>query len=457
MKKYAVYFLNCLVILTALSSCKKDESIEPEIPEFVFAGGEMTIFDATSNAFAMPAPNLSPDNFTRHLEGDLAFEQIFVTAPADLNAGLGPVFNNNSCVSCHIKNGRSKPALTGEELSGFLIRLSVEGVDVNGGPKPVPFFGTQLQNRAVFGVEKEANFTALEIEKIVEFVDGSSVNLMQPQYTLTEPYQPLPGDLMISPRVAPAVFGLGLLEAVSEETILSYADENDENGDGISGKPNMVWNVKEQALTLGRFGWKAENPTGLQQTADAFHQDMGITSSMFLEESCADQPNCQDDGIADIDDTFLERTSFYFQSLAVPAVRNYIDKKVIKGQELFKTARCSDCHIPKHTTGTSPIPELSNQTIYPYTDLLLHDMGEGLADNRPSFQASGREWRTPPLWGIGLLPVVNGHTRLLHDGRARNIEEAILWHGGEGEFSKQAFLEMSEADRKALIAFLEAL
>ncbi len=457
MKKYDVFILRCLLVLVTISACKKDEMVEPEIPEFVFAGGEMTIFDATSNAYATPAPNLSPSNFSRHLEGDLTFEQIFVTAPAEVNAGLGPVFNNNSCVSCHIRNGRSKSAMTGDELSGFLIRLSISGENENGGPKPAPFFGGQLQNRAVVGVDREANFTTNEIEEIVEFVDGSTAKLLKPQFVITEPYQPLPADLMISPRVAPSVFGLGLLEAISEETILAIADENDADGDGISGKPNMVWNITAQAHTLGRFGWKAENPTGLQQTADAFHQDMGITSSMFLEESCTDQPNCQDDGIADIDDDFLEVTSFYFQSLAVPAVRNYDDESFLKGQALFEEANCSACHTPKHTTANGLIPELSNQTIFPYTDLLLHDMGEGLADNRPSFEANGREWRTPPLWGIGLLPVVNGHTRLLHDGRARNIAEAILWHGGEGEDSKEAFRQMSAEDRNALVSFLEGL
>ena len=430
----------------------------PEIPAYAYAGGAMTIFDATSNAFATPAPNLSAENFNRHLAGDLAFEQIFVTAPAEINPGLGPLFNNNSCVSCHIRNGRSLPAGSGDELSGFLLRLSVPGTNEVGGPKPVPFYGTQLQNRAVFGAEREANFTLTETQEIVTFLDGHTQTLTKPDYQLTEPYQPLPADLMISPRIAPAVFGLGLLEAIPEATIFDRADALDADGDGISGKPNLVWNIEEQAHTLGRFGWKAENPTALQQTADAFHQDMGVTSPLFQEESCIDQPNCIDgDGSLDIDTELLESTTFYFQSLAVPAMRNYDEPEVQLGQALFEAAQCAACHTPRHETGTAIIPELSNQIIYPYTDLLLHDMGEGLADHRPSFEADGREWRTPPLWGLGLLIVVNGHSRLLHDGRARTIEEAILWHGGEAANSKQLYLSMQETERAALLAFLNAL
>lgn len=442
-----------------LFSCQKDDkNITPEIPEFVYTGGETTIFDATSNAYATPAPNLSSTNFDRHLEGDLAFEQVFVTSPAEVNPGLGPLFNNNSCVSCHIRNGRSEPSLNGDELSGFLIRLSVTGENSVGGPKPVPFFGGQLQNRAIFGQEREASFSATELSKTVEFLDGTMTTILKPEYEISDPYQPLPDDLMISPRVAPAVFGLGLLEAIPEADILAKEDENDVDNDGISGKANRVWNINEQAITIGRFGWKAENPTALQQTADAYHQDMGITSSLFEEESCVSQSNCmEDDGMIDINDEILDLTTFYFQSLAVPAMRNYVDENVLRGQSLFQTAKCASCHTPKHITGDAIISELSNQTIYPYTDLLLHDMGEGLTDNRPSFKANGNEWRTPPLWGIGLLPVVNGHSRLLHDGRARNVEEAILWHGGEGENSKQIYLEMSVQDRKALLSFLNAL
>ncbi len=452
-------FIAILLIGVCCWSCdKNNDEPTPEIPEFVFAGGETTIFDATSNAYAMPAPNLSPSNFNKHLEGDLSFEQVFVTAPAQNNPGLGPQFNNNSCVSCHIRNGRSRPSHDGNELSGFLIRLSVSGEDAFGGPMAAPHYGGQLQNRAIFGQAREANYTTTEIEKVITFADGSSRTLKRPVYQLTEGYKPFPTDLMLSPRVAPAVFGLGLLEEIPESSLLNIADENDMDADGISGKPNMVWNVQEQALTMGRFGWKAENPTARQQSAGAYNEDMGITSSLFPDENCFNQDNCsEDDGILDITDETLDLTTFYFQTLAVPAVRNYNELNVLNGRSLFDQLKCSSCHVPRHVTGISNIPELSNQTIYPYTDLLLHDMGPDLTDNRPVFKAAGNEWRTPPLWGIGLLPVVNGHSRLLHDGRARNIEEAILWHGGEAEDSRDLYLQLSLLERNDLLDFLNSL
>ncbi|MGK0389077.1 MAG: CxxC motif-containing protein (DUF1111 family) [Maribacter sp.] len=451
------YLLFFIAIIIFTPSCKDDDIVDNAIPEFVMAGGETTIFDATSNAYATPAPNLSSINFERHLEGDLAFEQIFVTDPAEVNPGLGPVFNNNSCVSCHIRNGRSIASNTGDDLSGFLLRISVDGTDEYGGPKPVPLFGTQLQNKVVFGYEGEGSFSSQQIDESISFMDGSTVTLSKNNYEITNPYQTLPNGVMISPRVAPAVFGLGLLEAIKEEDIINQSDPNDTNGDGISGKPNMVWNIEEQALTLGRFGWKALSPTARQQTADAYHQDMGVTNELFTEESCSEQDNCLDDGIVDISNEILDVTAFYFQSLAVPAVRNYDDEQVTRGRALFEDINCSSCHVPRYVTGEGVIPEVSQQVIYPYTDLLLHDMGEGLADNRPSFDANGQEWKTPPLWGIGLLPVVNGHSRLLHDGRARNITEAILWHGGEAEDSKQEFISLSGDDRQAVIQFLESL
>lgn len=447
------------IMISMIWGCSKDEETPLEIiPEFAYSGGATTIFDASSHAFATPAPNLSLASFDKHLAGDLAFEQVFVTAPAVVNPGLGPVFNNNSCVSCHVRNGRSRPAMNGDELSGFLIRLSVPGTDPHGGPKPVPYYGTQLQTRAIYGQEREAGFAPQQIEKIVTFLDGTSQTLMRNEYVITDQYAPMPADLMTSPRVAPAVFGLGLLEAIPEQSLLAIADENDSDGDGISGKPNYVWNVETQEMSLGRFGWKALHPTAIQQTADAFHQDMGITNSLFKGESCLDQSNCPDtDNEIDIDDEALDVTAFYFQSLATPGMRNYNDEKVLAGKQLFSELKCGSCHTPKHITGAAVIPELENQTIYPYTDLLLHDMGEGLADNRPSFDATGREWRTPPLWGLGLLPVVNGHSRLLHDGRARTIEEAILWHGGEAATSQRAYTELTPTERAQLLAFLKAI
>ena len=454
MKRYLLIF-GCAIL--GMVSCTTDEDPVQEIPDFVYAGGETTIFDVTSNAYSTPAPNLSAANFERHLESDLAFDQIFVTPPSDINPGLGPVFNNNSCVSCHVRNGRSLPSDDGNSLSGFLIRMSIPGENEVGGPNPVPFFGSQLQNRAIYGHEREGNFTTEAVHKFIEFLDGSTTTISRPEYSIIDTYHPLPEGVMISPRVAPSVYGLGLVEAISESDILAHADPDDLDGDGISGKANRVWNFEKGQLTLGRFGWKAENPTGLQQTADAYHQDMGITNSLFTEESCASQPNCIDSEVLDITDESLESTAFYFQSLAVPAVRNYTTEEFKNGKSIFETIQCASCHNPSFTTSNGIIPEVSNQKIYPYSDFLLHDMGHELSDNRPSFSAEGNEWRTPPLWGLGLLPVVNGHLQLMHDGRANGIEEAILWHGGEAENAKQEYLKLSAEDRADLVYFVRSI
>jgi CxxC motif-containing protein (DUF1111 family) len=266
---------------------------------------------------------------------------------------------------------------------------------------------------------------------------------------------------MMSPRIAPAVFGVGLLEAVPETEIVGHADPDDANGDGISGRPNRVRDVETDRLALGRFGWKANVPSVEQQNAGAFNADIGITSSVFPDTLCTEaQRACNaapSGGEPEVDDHKLGRVTFYTRTLAVPARRDVDDDDVRKGEELFRAAACSACHLPTLHTGDSDIDALVDQTIHPFTDLLLHDMGPGLADRRPDGRASGTEWRTAPLWGLGLVEIVNRHTRLLHDGRARNLTEAILWHGGEAEAAKERFRRMSRDDRDALITYLESL
>jgi CxxC motif-containing protein (DUF1111 family) len=258
------------------------------------------------------------------------------------------------------------------------------------------------------------------------------------------------------------MIGLGLLEAVPEETILALADPADEDGDGVSGRPNYVWDASGGRMALGRFGWKANQPSLYQQTAAAFLGDIGITTDLFDQQDCmAGQTECLDSpdgGNPEITGDDLAKVVLYASSLAVPAMRGAVDPQVILGEKVFLEAGCASCHTPSLATGVHPdIPALSNQTIYPYTDLLLHDMGEGLADGRPDFEASGSEWRTPPLWGIGLIETVNGHAYLLHDGRARGLAEAILWHGGEAEAARDYFIELPADLREALLRFLEAL
>ena len=466
MKLHHLSYVLLLIALfcTLITACDSDNLTNPEQMDILdkrLSGGETTVFDATSHAFSTPAPNLSADGLAKHLEGDVEFEAVFVTVPAEVNPGLGPVYNNIACINCHARDGRGRAPTSGEKLTSMLFRVSLpnpEG-DVTHGPVPVPGFGTQLNNRAIFGVPPEGRVTINYTEGEFTTSDGVKVHLRTPSYKIENTYQPLPDDVEISPRVAPVVFGLGLLEAIPESTILALVDEDDQDGDGISGKANYVWDVQKNGLSLGRFGWKANQPTLIQQVASAYHDDMGITTSLLPRESSDGQS--QYDGRGDdpeLSDEILDVVTFYVQTLAVPARRNLDDPIVQRGEALFESAKCSGCHIPTLKTGSlSGVPEVSNQTIQPFTDLLLHDMGPGLADNRPDFLASGSEWRTPPLWGIGLLKVVNGHTNLLHDGRARGLLEAILWHGGEAEQSREAVRGMSASDRDALIAFLESL
>jgi CxxC motif-containing protein (DUF1111 family) len=344
----------------------------------------------------------------------------------------------------------------------MLIRVSIPGTDPTGGPNPAPGFGGQLQTRATIGALPEASVTIAYAIDTFYFADGTPYALRVPTYTMVSPYMAIPAGMLMSPRVAPAVLGLGLLEAVPESEILEYADPNDANHDSIRGMANYVWDVQQQKLVLGRFGWKAGQPSVLQQTAGAFNQDMGMTNKLFPQESCYGQSQYSCIPLSqkgtDITDSLLSAAAFYVSSIGVPARRNLSDPTVMRGELLFKQAGCASCHRQTMTTGVNEArPSVSNQIIFPYTDLLLHDMGPGLTDNRPEFLANGQQWRTPPLWGIGLTQLVNGHTYFLHDGRARSLMEAVMWHGGEAEGAKEAVVHFSAADRAALIKFLQSL
>ena len=452
--------LLALAVAGSLAGCSKNDAdaVEPAGADDVNAGGAATVFSAGSNAYSLPAPNLRGGSGAQHLAGDAAFERRFVTAD-----GLGPLFINGNCTACHVRDGRGTAPLTATDPVQMLFRLSLPGQDAHGGPLPAPGFGDQLQNRAIVGTAPEGQLSIQYVEQLRTLVDGVSVSLRQPTYAIDAPYQPVPAGLLLSARVAPPVFGLGLLEAVSEGDIVALADENDTNGDGISGRPNYVWDVAAQAPRLGRFGWKANQPSLRQQTAAAYNGDMGITTSLFPLEPAAGQSQAGNQppgsALADLADAELANATFYVQTLGVPARRDVNNAQVKAGKALFISAKCASCHVPR--LSTSPAaglpPETAGQTIYPYTDLLLHDMGSGLTDNRPDFRASGNEWRTPPLWGIGLSEVVNGHSTFLHDGRARSLTEAILWHGGEAQASADAVGRMSAADRAQLLAFLKSL
>lgn len=428
-------------------------------------GGDTTAFTVNRNAFSLSTRNLSNIERRTFEVGDSFFNQNWVTAPASTEArdGLGPIFNAQSCSSCHTLDGRAKPPEDADDPErGLLFRLSVPGTDNRGAPLGEPVYGGQLQDRAILSVPAEGRFVIDYQEIEGSYADGTAYTLVKPRYSFADlAFGQMHPDVMVSPRIAPVVFGMGLLEAIPDAHILALADPDDDDGDGISGRPNMVWDARQGIVALGRFGWKANVPTVEQQIAGAFHGDIGITSWLFPDENCpAEQTACQsapNGGSPEIPEERLGKVVFYNRTLAVPAMRDVDDPQVRQGAELFLKAGCAACHTPSHTTGEHPIPALSGQTIFPYTDLLLHDMGEGLADGRPDFLANGQEWRTPPLWGIGLVEAVNKHTRFLHDGRARSMAEAILWHGGEGLAAREAFRSMSQEEREALLRFLEAL
>lgn len=446
------------LVLAPFACTRPDDSYHSPAEEWL-SGGQQTVYDEGSNAFSHAFPVLA-ENFERvHEVGDAQFGATFVSPPAALNPGRGPIFNNVSCSSCHISDGRGKIPGAGDSSISTLFRISLAGTNEFGGPRPVPGYGDQLQNRANYNTVKEADVFVQYEEKTFSFADGANYNLRFPAYRIANTYTALPADVLLSARVATPVFGLGLLAAISDADVLARADENDADGDGISGRPNQVWDVKKQATVLGRFGWKANQPSLLQQIAMAYNQDMGVTTSLFPVENCAGQP--QDDQRGDdpeLSDSLLYANEFYVRTLAVPARRNLTDPQVQAGKQLFNSSGCSKCHIPDQRTAPDmAFPAISNQLIHPYTDLLLHDMGPDLADGRPDYRAGGAEWRTAPLWGIGLTQKVNGHSNFLHDGRARSLIEAVMWHGGEAASAKEKVRTMTAAERAALVKFLESL
>jgi CxxC motif-containing protein (DUF1111 family) len=438
----------------------------------------------TTNAFSLSSGNM---DFKRELNfkiGNAIFRKDWVSAPSSTDAsdGLGPLFNSRGCQDCHLKDGRGHPPLSADvpdDSGSMLVRLSVPPASDEEKAKlaahrvnslPEPTYGGQLQNRSIQGLNAEGKLKIEYAEQQVKLADGESVSLRAPHYSLTDlGYGPISPDVMISPRVAPPMIGLGLLEAVPEEQILALAQSQAARNDGISGKPNQVWSREHDKVMLGRFGWKAGIPTIAQQAAEAFNGDIGISSTMMpagagdctqKQPDCLNAPNGNSPNYQNVEvgDELFKLVQFYSQNLAVPARRKPDDAQLLHGKAIFYQSGCASCHNPKFVTGeVEGQPHLSHQLIWPYTDMLLHDMGEGLADNRPEGEASGSEWRTPPLWGVGLTQTVSGHTLFLHDGRARNVTEAILWHGGEAEPARNKFAALSQTDRDALLAFVNSL
>jgi CxxC motif-containing protein (DUF1111 family) len=440
----SLHRITVALIVAAAAGCG-DNSAPPR----PLAGGETTVFDRTSNAFSLPAPNLTPEELDRHLDGDLAFDATFVTGGAPVNNGLGPLYNNSSCGRCHGRDGRGLPVVGGSATSQSLVRVSLPDgePDVPGGSVSVPGLGLQIQDHGVYGHAPEALVAIEWIEEEGAYGDGTRYSLRRPALDIELPGGgALPAGVMTSLRQPPAVFGLGLLEAVALETLEELADPDDGDGDGVSGRLNQVWHSERAATEVGRFGHKANTADLDQQSAAAYFNDMGVANRVFYDQ----------DGATDIDHDTLEVAAFYVRTLGVPA-RAEMNDAAARGEELFADFGCATCHAPELETGEHAIAALAFQGIQPFTDLLIHDLGEGLADGRPDFLADGREWRTAALWGLGLVQTVQPGSGYLHDGRARTLAEAILWHGGEAEAAREAFRLATQRDRDALLAFLASL
>jgi len=430
------------------------------------AGG--TVADESRNAFSNPVPGASAKHLASFYVGNSFFKRNWVEAPGVTTArdGLGPVFNARACSACHLLDGRAlaPQAASGSlrDFPGLVLRISLPGKGPHGGPVPHPAYGDQINPEGISGVPAEAQ-VRVDYEPIRgRYADGTAFELRKPRYQVADvAFGPVGENLLSSPRLAPQLGGLGLLESVPERSLLALARAQRMQG-GRGGRVNRVWDPSSQKLVAGRFGWKAEAGSLVQQSAAAFVADMGITSSVFPDQNCtAVQTACRgapNGAQPEIDDHLLGSVVLYTRLLAAPAPRDTVDPRVVRGRMRFSEAGCAHCHVPRLRTGDMPdLPELSGIDIEPYTDLLLHDMGEGLADRRPVFKAGGRDWRTPPLWGIGLLETVGGRAAFLHDGRARSLEEAILWHAGEAMTARERFRSMAEDDRRTLIRFLESL
>jgi CxxC motif-containing protein (DUF1111 family) len=439
------------------------------------SAGAFTVRRFDAAAYLQPVPGLDRRELAAFNRGRRHFDKTWgAVTSLDFEWGLGPTFVAKSCVECHASGGRGRPpGWSGAQLLSMIVRVSLPGEDAHGGPLPDPNYGDQLQNRSLSGpfpdfayhtapVPAEAELYLDWDERTEVLGDGESVTLRVPRLRIESlAFGPLGEGAMTSLRIAQPLQGMGLLEAVPEALLLQIAQR--QRGQGVNGRPNYVRDDVNDRTTLGRFGWKANQPSLRQQIAAAALGDMGLTTRLYREQNCppvqricAMQTPGNDPELVITDWDELE---LWTRALAVPAQRNVGGAQVRRGAQLFEAAQCSVCHVPTlHTADAFPgFPRAAQQVIHPYTDLLLHDMGEGLADGRPDFKAGPRDWRTPPLWGLGLSETVNGSTVLLHDGRARTLTEAILWHGGEAQAAREAFRAMSKPDREALVRFVNSI
>lgn len=445
------------ILAAALAS-----SASAERTPTALSGGATTVHATGRDAFTLPAANLAPERRAAFEKGLREFNETWLPAPSaeSHRDGLGPLFNAASCAACHAGGGRTDPYM--KDSPAMLVRLNSAARTDTGARRGDPTYGSQIQHQAIAGHTPEARPETQWITLKGTYPDGEPYELRKPSVLLyARGYGDISDAAQTSVRTAPPVFGTGLLEAIPAGTILALADPADADGDGISGRPNLVWDIRAREKRIGRFGWKAGQPTVEQQVAAAFANDIGVTSDLFMMDDTTPAQKAaheaEQGGVPELDADRLADITLYSETIGVPARRSLGDPQALRGEALFDAIGCAACHTPELKTGPHRLPELAHQTIRPYTDLLLHDMGAELSDVQFEFDANGREWRTPPLWGIGLTETVNGHLSLLHDGRARSFEEAILWHGGEAEGSARRFRELPKDERDALVAFLRSL
>ena len=465
-------------------------------PQEVKQGGDTGISISSAESYSKPSSNLTASRKGHFFIGNAFFRQPWVIAPAstDSRDGLGALFNVAACQSCHVKDGRGHAPMTSDDdADSLLIRLAMPATTdeqrqqlQNSLIEKVvhPMYGGQLQDRGIQGVPAEARIAVQWTDKPVTFADGHIETLRAPTFNLTKPgYGAFDDDLMVSPRVALPMIGLGLLEQIPDEAIKKQAvdNKNSTNGD-ISGKFNWVMDPQTGKHALGRFGWKAGQTKLITQNQSAFNEDMGLTSNIRPHESCMPtQTACmnattgadeQGNGKppVEVNDEVAKFVEFYTRNLAVPHRRDADDTLVLAGKKRFYDMGCQSCHTPRYQLPKTDDDHLEQhgQVIYPYTDLLLHDMGDDLADRtiagklpakniQVEFLANSYEWRTPALWGIGLAQTVDPQATFLHDGRARTLMEAVLWHGGEAQKQQQKVLKLDKQGRSELNAFLQSL
>ena len=417
-------------------------------------GGIWTRDRQPMGSLMSPAQHLNPEEQLRFFSGFSFFRTPWISAPASTTArdGLGPLFNAHSCEACHINGGRGPSLMDAPARVGTVIATSeiINGVGV-----PHSITGVQLDTRATYTNGREGIATISYTELAPQQIGKRAVALRQPSIQVDWNIQ-LEKKPTLTARVAPPLIGMGLLEYITVSRLESLEDAKDLNQDGISGRINWIESKQSASKMAGRFGWKANHATLESQVGTALRNDLGITNHLFPEQPCtATQNTCLNQahgngpvGEHEISEELFEYLVYFTRYIPPPAAAEATEK-VIKGQEHFEAVGCAACHTPSHQTPAG--------TIWPYTDMLLHDMGEALAEPMSQGDAAGSEWRTPPLWGVGTMKKVSGHTSLLHDGRARDVLEAILWHAGEANGSRQKFVDLSTQQKRELLAFIKAL